>query len=336
MVVLLTGGTGFIGSHTAVELVQAGHEVVLIDNYVNSHPDVADRVGHIVGRPVTSLQIDLLDRAGLEAVFAQHRIDGVIHFAGLKAVGESVARPLAYYHNNLTATINLLEAMTAAGVKKLVFSSSATVYRADNPVPYREDYPVGATNPYGWTKVMIEQILRDLVAAEPDWSVMLLRYFNPIGAHPSGVIGEDPNGIPNNLVPFVAQVAAGRLPRVRVFGDDYDTPDGTGVRDYIHVMDLALGHRLALERLDRPGVETYNLGTGAGSSVRQVVAAYQRACGRELPTVVAPRRAGDLPSVYADPSKAAAGLGFRARRGLDEMCADSWRWQCRADGWTVD
>ena len=330
MAVLLTGGTGFIGSHTAVELIEAGHEVVLIDNYVNSRPDVAQRVAQITGAEVVSLEVDLLDRARLDAVFEAHPIDAVIHFAGLKAVGESVEQPLAYYHNNLVATVNLLESMTAHAVTKLVFSSSATVYRSDNPVPYNEDYPTGATNPYGWTKVMIEQMLRDLVAAEPAWSVVLLRYFNPIGAHPSGLIGEDPNGIPNNLVPFVAKVAAGLLPQVRVFGDDYDTPDGTGVRDYIHVMDLARGHRLALDRLGRPGVATYNLGTGTGSSVRQVIAAYERACGRSLPAVVAPRRAGDLASVYADPALAADELGFSTVFTLDDMCADSWRWQRRS------
>jgi len=330
MAVLLTGGTGFIGSHTAVELIEAGHEVVLIDNYVNSRPDVAQRVAQITGAEVVSLEVDLLDRARLDQVFEAHRIDAVIHFAGLKAVGESVEQPLAYYHNNLVATVNLLESMTAHAVTKLVFSSSATVYRSDNPVPYNEDYPTGATNPYGWTKVMIEQMLRDLVAAEPAWSVVLLRYFNPIGAHPSGLIGEDPNGIPNNLVPFVAKVAAGLLPQVRVFGDDYDTPDGTGVRDYIHVMDLARGHRLALDRLGRPGVATYNLGTGTGSSVRQVIAAYERACGRSLPAVVAPRRAGDLASVYADPALAADELGFSTVFTLDDMCADSWRWQRRS------
>jgi UDP-glucose 4-epimerase len=329
MAILLTGGTGFIGSHTAVELIAAGDDVVLVDNHSNSRPDVADRIGEITGRDVTSLDVDLLDRPALERVFDDHAIDSVIHFAGFKAVGESVEKPLAYYHNNLVGTLNLLGVMADRGVKRIVFSSSATVYRSDNPVPYREDYPTGATNPYGWTKVMIEQMLRDLVVADPDWSVVLLRYFNPIGAHPSGLIGEDPNGIPNNLVPFVAKVAAGLLPEVRVFGDDYDTPDGTGVRDYIHVVDLARGHRIALDRLDHPGVQTYNLGTGQGSSVRDVIAAYERACGHSIPAVVAPRRAGDLPSVYADPARAALELGFTTELGLDQMCADSWRWQRR-------
>jgi UDP-glucose 4-epimerase len=327
MAVLLTGGTGFIASHTAVDLIEAGHDVILIDNYANSRPDVADRVAEIAGRDVVSLEVDLLDQAGVERVFNAHAIEAVIHFAGLKAVGESVEKPLAYYHNNLVGTINLLEVMAGYGVKQLVFSSSATVYRADNPVPYREDYPTGATNPYGWTKVMIEQFLRDLAVADPEWSVVLLRYFNPIGAHPSGLIGEDPHGLPNNLVPFVAKVAAGLLPEVRIFGDDYDTPDGTGVRDYIHVMDLARGHRLALAKLAAPGVTTYNLGTGHGSSVYEVIAAYEQACGHAIPAVVAPRRAGDLASVYADPSLAKAELGFTTEFGLAEMCRDSWHWQ---------
>ncbi|MDR0417349.1 MAG: UDP-glucose 4-epimerase GalE [Propionibacteriaceae bacterium] len=328
MAVLLTGGTGFIGSHTAVGLVESGHEVVLLDNYANSRRDVPERVGRIVGRPVAAVEADLLDRAALDWVLADHGIDAVVHFAGFKAVGESVAKPLAYYHNNLVGTVNLLEAMAAHGVKRLVFSSSATVYRSDNPTPYREDYPVGATNPYGWTKVMIEQILRDQVTADPAWSVTLLRYFNPIGAHPSGLIGEDPEGLPNNLVPYVAQVAAGRLAELRVFGDDYDTPDGTGVRDYIHVMDLARGHVLALEQLPPAGqVAVFNLGTGRGSSVREVVAAYERASGRPIPTAVAPRRPGDLATVYADPARAARDLGFVTEFDLDAMCADSWRWQ---------
>ncbi|MDR1808355.1 MAG: UDP-glucose 4-epimerase GalE [Propionibacteriaceae bacterium] len=326
MTVLLTGGTGFIGSHTAVELLDAGHAVVLADNYSNSKPSVADRVTAITGQAVVAQEIDLLDRAALERVFQEHEFDAVIHFAGLKAVGESVAKPLEYYTNNLVGTLNLLQCMRARGVRRLVFSSSATVYRSDNPVPYREDYPTGATNPYGWTKVMIEQQLRDLAASEPAWSVVLLRYFNPIGAHPSGLIGEDPNGIPNNLVPFVAKVAAGVLPEVRIFGDDYDTPDGTGVRDYIHVMDLARGHRLALENI-RPGVQTYNLGTGRGSSVRDVIAAYEEACGHAIPASVAPRRPGDLASVYADPALAARELGFTTEYSLLDMCRDSWHWQ---------
>ncbi|MDR1449661.1 MAG: UDP-glucose 4-epimerase GalE [Propionibacteriaceae bacterium] len=331
MAVLLTGGTGFIGSHTAVELVQQGRQVVLLDNYSNSQPEVAERIGRIVGRQVPAVEADLLDEAALERVFSDFDIDSVIHFAGFKAVGESVEKPLAYYHNNLTGTVNLLRAMSVHGVKKLVFSSSATVYRADNPVPYREDSPLGAVNPYGWTKVMIEQILRDQAAADPAWAVLLLRYFNPIGAHPSGLIGEDPSGLPNNLVPYVARVAAGLLPKVQVFGADYDTPDGSGVRDYIHVVDLARGHRLALDRLERPdrlgGVEAFNLGTGRGSSVFEVIAAYERACGQKIPCQTVGRRPGDLPVVYADPALARAELGFEARLTLDEMCQDSWRWQ---------
>jgi UDP-glucose 4-epimerase len=331
MTVLLTGGTGFIGSHTAVELLATGRDVLLIDNYVNSRPDVADRVALIAGRPVPALKVDLLDAASLDDVFRDFDVETVIHFAGLKAVGESVEQPLAYYHNNLVGTVNLMEAMAAHGVKRFIFSSSATVYRSDNPVPYREDYPVGATNPYGWTKVMIEQMLRDQVTADPSWQVILLRYFNPIGAHPSGLIGEDPSGIPNNLLPYVARVAAGLLPNVRIFGDDYDTPDGTGVRDYIHVVDLARGHVSALDRLTRfpgpHGVEIFNLGTGRGNSVKEVIAAFEQACGRTIPCQVAPRRAGDLPAVYADPSLAASELGFTTRFTLDDMCADSWRWQ---------
>jgi UDP-glucose 4-epimerase len=327
MAVLLTGGTGFIGSHTAVQLIEDGHEVILVDNYSNSRPGVADRITEITGREVVSLEVDLLDQSALERVFAAYPVESVVHFAGFKAVGESVAKPLAYYQNNLVGTLNLLDIMNAYGVKRLVFSSSATVYQADNPVPYREDYPTGATNPYGWTKVMIEQILRDLAVADPAWSVVLLRYFNPIGAHPSGLMGEDPNGIPNNLVPYVARVAAGLLPEVRIFGDDYDTPDGTGVRDYIHVVDLARGHALALAKLAEPGVRTYNLGTGQGSSVREVVAAYEQACGRPLPAVVTPRRPGDLGLVYADPSLAAAELGFTTELTLADMCRDSWHWQ---------
>jgi UDP-glucose 4-epimerase len=271
----------------------------------------------------------LLDVAALERVFNDFEIETVIHFAGYKAVGESVEKPLAYYHNNLTGTINLLSAMAQANVKKLVFSSSATVYRSDNPVPYVEGMPTGATNPYGWTKVMIEQILADTAAADPAWSIANLRYFNPIGAHPSGKIGEDPQGIPNNLLPFVARVAAGILPQVQIFGDDYDTPDGTGVRDYIHVVDLARGHALALDYLatHAPACYTFNLGTGNGSSVREVIAAFERACGKPIPAKIVQRRAGDLATVYANPTKAEAELGFSTNFTLDQMCADSWKWQ---------
>jgi UDP-glucose 4-epimerase len=300
------------------------------------------------------VEADLTDEAAVAAVFGAYDFGAVIHFAGFKAVGESVEKPVDYYDNNLNGTLSLLKAMRASGVRNIIFSSSATVYRQDNPVPYYESYPLGATNPYGWTKVMIERMLTDTAAADPSWSVALLRYFNPIGAHESGLIGEDPQGIPNNLLPYVSKVAAGELPEVRIFGDDYDTPDGTGVRDYIHVMDLAEGHLLAMEYLEgrrhpagdgaafgnlakgageeQPGargagVHAFNLGTGKGTSVLEIIAAFERACGRELPKSVYPRRAGDLASVYANTDLAEKELGFKARRGIDEMCADTWRWQ---------
>ncbi|MDR1796378.1 MAG: UDP-glucose 4-epimerase GalE [Clostridiales Family XIII bacterium] len=331
MNVLLTGGAGFIGSHTAVSLLDAGYEVTIADDFSNSKPSVIDRIAKITGREPAFYEVDFRDAAAVDALFAAAGVDAVIHFAGYKAVGESVEKPLSYYENNLVSTLNLLKAMRGRGVKKLIFSSSATVYRADNPVPYREGSPLGAVNPYGWTKVMIERMLRDACAADPDLGVCLLRYFNPIGAHPSGLIGEDPKGIPNNLVPYVAKVAGGELPFIRVFGDDYDTPDGTGVRDYIHVVDLARGHLLALEYLagglGRTGSYVFNLGTGRGYSVKEVIAAYGKACGRELPYEIAPRRAGDLATVYADPALAEKELGFQAEKGLAAMCEDSWRWQ---------
>ena len=326
MKVLVTGGAGFIGSHTCVELLNAGHEIVVVDNFVNSKPEALDAIRRITGRDFAFHEADLRDRAALEGVFAAHPdIDAVIHFAGLKAVGESVQKPLEYYDNNLYGFIVLAEVMRAHGVKMIVLSSSATVYGMNNPVPFREDYPTSATNPYGFTKVMIEQMLRDIAVSDPEWKIVMLRYFNPIGAHESGLIGEDPNGIPNNLLPYVAQVAAGRLERVNVFGNDYDTPDGTGVRDYIHVVDLALGHIAALEYAkDHPGAIPVNLGTGKGTSVLEIIRAFEKACGREIPYFIAPRRPGDIASCYADTSRAAELLHWHARRNIDDMCRDGW------------
>jgi UDP-glucose 4-epimerase len=326
--VLVTGGAGYIGSHTCVCLLQAGHDVVVVDNLVNARPEALRRVQQIAGRSLTFHQVDLLDRQALGGVFAGSPFDAVIHFAGLKAVGESVAQPLMYFHNNLTGTIHLLQAMAAAGVKDLVFSSSATVYGDPHAVPITEDFPLSAVNPYGRTKLVIEDMLRDLHHADPSWNVLLLRYFNPVGAHESGRIGEDPRGIPNNLLPYVAQVAVGRLPGVRVYGGDYPTPDGTGVRDYIHVVDLAEGHLKALERLaDRPGIVPYNLGTGRGGSVLDVVKAFETASGRPIPYTITDRRPGDAAMCYADPTRANRELHWHATRDLDRMCADAWRWQ---------
>ncbi len=329
MKVLVTGGAGYIGGHTCVELLNAGHEVVVIDNFVNSKPEALDNIRKITGRDLAFYKADLRDREAVRRIFGEHQIDAAIHFAGLKAVGESVHKPMEYYDNNLGGFFVLAEEMAAHGVKKLVFSSSATVYGMNNPVPFREDYPTSATNPYGYTKVMIEQMLRDLAVADPDWSIVMLRYFNPIGAHESGLIGEDPNGIPNNLLPYVAQVAVGKLPCLNVFGDDYDTPDGTGVRDYIHVVDLALGHLAALKYADgHKGAEAINLGTGRGTSVLEIVHAFERASGREIPYRVTPRRPGDIATCYADTSKAAKLLGWKAERTIDDMCRDSWRFTC--------
>ncbi len=328
MRVLVTGGAGYIGSHTCVELLRAGHEVTVVDNLANSSERALERVVELAGRPLRFRRADVRDRAALEAVFAEAPVDAVIHFAGLKAVGESVAKPLEYYQNNVAGTLALCEAMRAHGVRNLVFSSSATVYGDPRSVPITEDFPLSATNPYGRSKLMIEEILGDLQRAEPALNVALLRYFNPVGAHPSGRIGEDPEGIPNNLLPYISQVAVGRLARLSVYGDDYPTPDGTGVRDYIHVVDLALGHLRALDRLAAaPGLVTYNLGTGRGHSVLEMVAAFAKACGRPIPYRIAERRPGDIAACWADPGKARRELGWCATRGVDEMCADAWRWQ---------
>ena len=327
--ILVTGGAGYIGSHTCVELLAAGYEVLVVDNFSNSKPEALRRVEEIAGRKLGAFyRADIRDKAALREVFKAHAIDAVIHFAALKAVGESVAKPLMYYDNNIAGTVALAEVMAEAGVKSLVFSSSATVYGDPASVPIREDFPTGPTNPYGRTKWMMEFVLSDLAAADPEWRVALLRYFNPVGAHASGRIGEDPNGLPNNLMPYVSQVAVGRLPQLRVFGGDYPTSDGTGVRDYIHVVDLAVGHVAAVRRLtERPGVLTVNLGTGRGYSVIEVVKAFEKASGRPVPFEIVARRPGDVAQCYAEPGLAERELGWRAERGIDEMCADAWRWQ---------
>ncbi len=329
MSILVTGGAGYIGSHTCVELLEEGYDVVVMDNLYNSSKKALERVEQITGKKVTFYETDMLDRAGVEEIFQKESIEAVIHFAGLKAVGESVAKPIEYYYNNMAGTLILCDTMRKAGVKNIVFSSSATVYGDPAFVPITEDCPKGKiTNPYGQTKSMLEQVLTDIQVSDPEWNVILLRYFNPIGAHKSGMIGEDPKGIPNNLLPYVAQVAVGKLECIGVFGNDYDTPDGTGVRDYIHVVDLAKGHVKAIEKLkEKKGVLVYNLGTGKGYSVLEVVKAFGKACGRELPYVIKPRRPGDIAQCYADPSKAKAELGWEAQYGIDEMCEDSWRWQ---------
>ncbi len=329
MHVLVSGGAGYIGSHTVIQLIAAGHDVLIVDNFANSKPTVVNRLEAITGRPVQLMSFDLCDADKTEHLFANEPIDAVVHFAGFKAVGESVEKPLEYYENNLGTTFSLVRAMQRHGVDKLVFSSSATVYGPDAPVPMDESLPTSATNPYGWTKVMIEQVLRDVAVARPDWRIGLLRYFNPVGAHSSGTIGEDPSDIPNNLMPFIAQVAVGRREKLLVFGDDYDTVDGTGVRDYIHVEDLAAGHVAALTKLTRTdqSVSTWNLGSGHGTSVLELLHAFERAVGRELPYEVVGRRAGDIAASYADPSLAEAELGWTATRSVDDMCADVWRWQ---------
>lgn len=330
MAILVTGGAGYIGSHTCLEMLKAGYSVIVVDNLSNSKEESLRRVQELSGTTLEFHKVDLLDRDALDNVFRDHEIEAVVHFAGLKAVGESVAVPLRYYHNNVTGTLNLCEAMKAHGVKNMVFSSSSTVYGDPHSVPIFEDFPLSATNPYGRTKLIIEDIFRDLYRSDETWNAVLLRYFNPVGAHPSGQIGEDPNGIPNNLVPYISQVAVGKLTEVRVFGCDYPTPDGTGVRDYIHVVDLALGHLKALEILDsNPGVVAYNLGTGRGYSVLEMIQAFEQACGKVIPYKIVERRPGDVATSYADPSKANRELGWSTQRGIQEMCEDVWRWQSR-------
>ena len=325
MAVLVTGGAGYIGSHTVVELLKAGYEVVVADNFSNSKPEALRRIAQLAGREPRFYESDLLDGSAVERIFSENEIDSVIHFAGLKAVGESVEKPIEYYHNNLTGTLVLCDVMRRHGCKRMVFSSSATVYGMHNTAPFTEDMPLSTTNPYGSTKLFIEQMLRDVQAADPDWSVILLRYFNPIGAHESGLLGENPNGIPNNLFPYISQVAVGKLQTLSVYGDDYDTPDGTGVRDYIHVVDLALGHIKALEyAAAHKGVEAINLGTGQGSSVLDVVHAFERASGQKIPYEIKARRAGDIATSYANCDKAKRLLGWEAGRGLDDMCRDGW------------
>ncbi len=327
--ILVTGGTGFIGSHACVELINAGYDVVVVDNLVNSHEKSLDRVKQITGKRPLFFNVDVCDEKALDAVFSANEIGSVIHFAGLKAVGESVAKPLEYFQNNLDASMTLCKVMRKHNVKNLVFSSSATVYSGDNEMPLTEQSRTGnCTNPYGWTKYMGEQIFKALCVADSELSIVLLRYFNPVGAHESGLIGEDPQGIPNNLMPYVSQVAIGRRDHLTVFGDDYDTPDGTGVRDYIHVVDLARAHVLAVRYAENhSGCEVFNIGTGRGTSVLEIVHAFEKACGHSIPYVVGPRRAGDLATVYADTTKAREILGFVAEYGMERMCADAWRWQ---------
>lgn len=328
MSILVTGGAGYIGSHTCVELLNAGIDIVIADNFSNSKLEVLKRIGDITGKSFKFYKIDILDRIALEKVFEENNIDAVIHFAGLKAVGESVRIPIRYYYNNIAGTLTLCDVMARHNVKKIVFSSSATVYGIPKSVPIKEDFPLGSINPYGRTKLMIEEILRDIFVSDNDWSIILLRYFNPIGAHKSGRIGEDPNGIPNNLMPYITQVAVGKHKSLNVFGDDYPTPDGTGIRDYIHVVDLALGHLKALDKaMSMKGVEAYNLGTGKGYSVFEVVRAFEKASGIKIPYVITDRRPGDAAECYADPSKAKLDLGWTAKHGIEEMCEDSWRWQ---------
>ena len=329
MTILVTGGAGYIGSHTCVELLNAGYDVVIIDNLYNSNQKAVDRIEEITGKKVKFYPDDMMDRAAVKRVFDENKIDVVIHFAGLKAVGESVHKPIEYYRTNIGSTLNLTDEMRAHGCKNIIFSSSATVYGDPAEIPITENCPKGTcTNPYGWTKWMQEQILTDIHTADPEWNVILLRYFNPIGAHKSGLIGEDPKGIPNNLLPYVAQVAIGKLPEINVFGNDYDTPDGTGVRDYIHVVDLARGHVKAIERFaKKDGVFICNLGTGHGYSVLDVIHAFEKACGKELPYVIRERRPGDIATCYSSPAKAEKELGWTAEFDLEDMCRDSWNWQ---------
>ena len=329
MTILVTGGAGYIGSHTCVELLNAGYDVVIIDNLYNSNQKAVDRIEEITGKKVKFYPDDMMDRAAVKRVFDENKIDAVIHFAGLKAVGESVHKPIEYYRTNIGSTLNLTDEMRAHGCKNIIFSSSATVYGDPAEIPITENCPKGTcTNPYGWTKWMQEQILTDIHTADPEWNVILLRDFNPIGAHKSGLIGEDPKGIPNNLLPYVAQVAIGKLPEINVFGNDYDTPDGTGVRDYIHVVDLARGHVKAIERFaKKDGVFICNLGTGHGYSVLDVIHAFEKACGKELPYVIRERRPGDIATCYSSPAKAEKELGWTAEFDLEDMCRDSWNWQ---------
>lgn len=337
MKVLVTGGAGLIGSHTDVALLEAGMEVVVLDNLVNASEESLARVEQITGKKVTFYKEDLLNEKELYDIFEKEHFDSVIHFAGLKAVGESCVKPLEYFDNNLTGTLNLLKAMKKYDVKSLVFSSSATVYGLPKTVPIKEDFPLSVSNPYGRTKLIIEDMLRDIYKADASWNIALLRYFNPIGAHESGLIGEDPNGIPNNLLPYIAKVAAGKLECINVFGDDYNTPDGTGVRDYIHVVDLAEGHICALKKLEeKPGLVTYNLGTGVGYSVLDIIHNFEKACGKELPYKITPRRPGDIDICYADSTKAKEELGWVAKRSIDKMCEDAWRWQTKnPDGYAT-
>ncbi len=328
MKILVTGGAGYIGSHTLVELLEKGYEAIVLDNLINSSEKSLERVEKITGKKVPFYNVDLLDYDAVDKVFKENKIDAVIHFAGLKAVGESTQIPIRYYHNNITGTLNLVDIMEKHGVFNLVFSSSATVYGTPKTVPITEDFPLSTTNPYGSTKLMIENILTDVYKANNKWSMTLLRYFNPIGANKSGIIGEDPKGIPNNLLPYIAKVAVGKLEKVHVFGNDYPTHDGTGVRDYIHVVDLALGHLKAIEKkADKPGVHIYNLGTGKGYSVLDVINAFSKASGVEIPYQIDPRRPGDIAECFANPKKAKEELDWVAERGIDEMCEDSWRWQ---------
>lgn len=329
--ILVTGGAGFIGSHTLIELQQAGYEVVVVDNLDNSSETSLRRVQDITQKPVAFYKVDIRDRQGLCQVLEQHPCDACIHFAGLKAVGESVEKPWEYYENNISGTLTLLDVLRKHNCKNIIFSSSATVYGDPKEIPITENCPKGqCTNPYGWTKSMLEQVMIDIQKADPEWNVVLLRYFNPIGAHPSGTMGEDPNGIPNNLMPYITQVAIGKRAELGVFGNDYDTPDGTGVRDYIHVVDLARGHVCALKAIDRKcGLAIYNLGTGHGYSVLDVVNAFQKTNGVKVPYSIKPRRAGDIATCYSDPSKAERELGWKAEYGIEEMCRDSWRWQCQ-------
>lgn len=333
MNVLVTGGAGYIGSHTVLELLNKGHQVIVVDNLSNSSEEALRRVKKITGKSLTFFKEDLLDKKAIDQIFTDHDIDSVIHFAGFKAVGESVAKPLEYYDNNISSTVYLCELMKKHEVKNIVFSSSATVYGDPHEVPITEDFPLSATNPYGRTKLFIEYILKDLHIADSSWNIALLRYFNPVGAHESGLIGEDPNDIPNNLMPYISQVAVGKLEKLSVFGDDYPTPDGTGVRDYIHVVDLATGHLKALEKLEtNPGLVVYNLGTGKGSSVLDMIKAFEEASGKEVPYQITARRPGDIAKCYADPAKAEKELGWTAKRGIREMCEDAWRWQSENPG----